>query len=155
MMKKGRPRIEFFRDPDRHELALALAYQAMGASLRGGCEIAVAAIEGLPVADNLDRRYGGHGLGLLDWRYELKVRPRAAASIEGRARGLRQKLKAYLKDAAAARWLYGASNLWLAALQPTAGTTEAALLQMGELLGEADFVRERLLPILRLRTAKK
>jgi hypothetical protein len=154
-MKKGRPRVELFGDLDRHELALALAYQAMGASLRGGCEIAVASSEGLPVAGNPDRRYGGHGLGLLDQRYELKLRRGAAASIEGRARGLRQKLKKALRDPTSAAWLYGVSNLWLLALQPSAGTTEPALLQMGDLLGEAAFVRERLLPLLRLQTAKK
>ena len=46
---RGRPKLELGRDRDRHLLALALAYRALGMSLRGGCEAAVAPAEGLPV----------------------------------------------------------------------------------------------------------
>jgi hypothetical protein len=159
MTKRRRPRLEFARDRDRHLLALALAFQALGMSRRGGCEAAVACTEGLPVADNLDRRYGGHGLRMLDWVFKMKSRPGAAATIEGRARGLRQKLKTYLKDAATARWLYQMSNVWLFAIQraaePDAARAERQLLVMAELIGETDFVRDKPLLLLRLIRTKR
>ena len=153
-MSGGRPKLELHRDADRYVLALALSYRALGMSMRGGCEAAVASTEGLPVADNLNRGHGGHGLAMLDWVFEMKRRPGAATTIAGRARGLRQKLKAYLKDDNTARWLYAMSNIWLLAVQPAAepdlARAERMLRDMAQLIGEADFVGDKPLVLLRL-----
>lgn len=157
-MKRGRPKLKFFGDRDRHLMALALAYRALGMSMRGGCEAAVASTEGLPVGLNLNRGHGGHGLNLLDWRYDLKRRPGAAATIQGRARGLRQKLKGYLRNEPAARWLYQMSKVFLFAMQPAAepdpAAAERVLLAMADLVGEAGYVRERLVPLMRMTRAR-
>lgn len=154
MSRTGRPKIEFLQDPDRHLMAMALAYKALGMSLRGGCEAAVATTEGLPVELNLNRGRGGHGMNLIDWKYELKRRPGAAATIEGRARGLRQKLKTQLKNAEAVRWLFPMSNMVLLALQRAALTdvtaVEQEIMRLAQLLGEIKYARDKLLPLARL-----
>jgi hypothetical protein len=107
----------------------------------------------MPIGPNRNRGRGGHGLKLLDWQFELKRRPGAAATIDGRARGLRQKLNKYLKDEAATRWLYEMANVFLLAMQraaePDPEAAEQKILQMAADIGEIDYVRE-ILPILRL-----
>ncbi len=160
-MKRGRPKQTLVGDPDRYLMALALSFKALGMSMRGGCEAAIATTEGLPVGDNPRHHgrawHGGRGLGLLDWRYRMKPRPGAAATIEGRARGIRRKLKVALREAGTARWLYQMSNLWLFAMQratePDPGKAEAALLSMARLIGEEAFACEHLLELLRLTRA--
>lgn len=137
MNQRGRPQLEFARDRDRHLAALALAYQVLGMSLRGGCEAAVATIEGLPAGPNLNSGRGGHGLNLLDWRYELKRRPGAAATIEGRARGLRQKIKKWQHDPAASQWLLSMRRACLMALQTAPPNPAAADREITELTGAA------------------
>ena len=98
-------------------MALTLAYWALGASKRGGCEIAVATVEGWPSGRNRKRDKGGHKLNLLDWDYDLKTKWCAAASIAGRARGLRQKIKKAIEDSVAAAWLQEMAELFLLALR--------------------------------------
>ena len=90
---RGRPPKAFAHDPDRHVMACAIAFWALGASRRGGCEIAIACIEGLPIGPRRKRGAGGHGLSMLDLEYELQTEWCGTASIEGRARGLRRKIK--------------------------------------------------------------
>ena len=107
----------FSHDPDRYVMALAIAYWALGASRRGGCEIAVASIEGWPIGPRRERDNGGHGLSLLDLEYELQTAWCGTASIEGRARGLRAKIKKALRDdPGAAAWLREMGDLFLLAL---------------------------------------
>jgi hypothetical protein len=147
---RGRPPKEFSRAPDRHLMALAVAYWALGASKRGGCEIAVATVEGWPVGRNRQRDKGGHGLNLLDWDYDLKTKWCGAATIAGRARGLRQKIEKALKDSGAAAWLQEMGELFLLALRQGAmrdRTVEDEIKRRAKALGETEFARERLLPL--------
>jgi hypothetical protein len=141
-MPRGRRKLEFRADPDRHLLALAFAYRWLGMSLRGGCEAAVATTEGLPVGPNLKRGRGGHGLNLLDWRFELKCRPGAAVTIEGRARGLRQKIKKWQRDPEAMRWLATMQRAVLLALQtwvPDPTAADAEITRLTREAGEAGY----------------
>lgn len=108
-------------------------------SLRGGCEAAVATVEGLPIARNLKRGHGGHELNLLDWVFELKRRPGAAATIEGRARGIRQKLRKWRRDPAATQWLATMRHAFLVALQTWVADPAAADAEIASL---ADFAGE-------------
>jgi hypothetical protein len=139
-------------------MALAVAYWALGASKRGGCEIAVASVEGWPNGRNRKRDKGGHGLNLLDWEYDLKTKWCATASIAGRARGLRQKIKKALKNSAAAAWLQEMGDLFLLALRQGAmrdrTAVEVEIKRRAKELGEIDFAREHLLPLHSL-TAQK
>jgi hypothetical protein len=146
--RSGRPKLEFRHDRDRHLLALALAYRTLGMSRRGGCEAAVATVEGLPVGPNLNRRRGGHGLNMLDWQFELKRRPGAAATIEGRARGLRQKIRKWQRDPEAVRWLAVMQRAWLVALQTLVppGAADAEIKKLTKQIGETAFA-ERLLAV--------
>jgi hypothetical protein len=156
---RGRPLKAFAHDPDRHLMALAISYWALGASRRGGCEIAVATVEGWPIGRNRKRDKGGHGVNLLDLEYELKRPWCATASIAGRARGLRQKIKKALKDADAAAWLQEMSELFLLALHHGAVRDHAAgeveIMRRATALGEAEFARERLLVMHALAGRKK
>lgn len=148
---RGRPPKAFSQDPDRYLMALAVAYWALGASKRGGCEIAVATVEGWPTGRNRKRDKGGHGLNLLDWQYDLKTKWCATASIAGRAGGLRQKIKKALKDSAAAAWLQEMAELFLLALRQGASrdrtAVEVEIKRRAKQLGESDFARQRLLPL--------
>jgi hypothetical protein len=146
----GRPRKAFLRDPDRFLMALALAYRALGMSLRGGCEAAVATMEGWPVGINRNRGRHGRGMNLLDWRYELKRRPGAAATIDGRARGLRQKIKNCRGDAAAVRWLGLMHLAFLAAWQVK--NMESEILQLAQAAGETEYATDKILKIRKLAT---
>jgi hypothetical protein len=146
---RGRPPKAFAHDPDRHLMACAIAYWALGASQRGGCEIAIATMEGWPIGPRRKRGSGGHGLSLLDLEYELKTLWCGTASIEGRGRGLRRKIKKALRDPAAAAWLKEMGDLFLLALHHgrDRGAGEVEIMQRAQALGEAEFARERLLPL--------
>ncbi len=138
-MRTGRPKLKFLSDPDRHLMALALAYKALGMSLRGGCEAAVATVEGLPVAPNTNRGHGGRGLIMLNWQVEPKRRPGAAATIEGRARGLRKKLKKMQRDPEASRWLLLMGFAYLVAMEPAApGDPAAEIIRLTSMAGEPE-----------------
>ena len=103
-------------------------------------------------------RQGRAGLNLLDWDYDLKTKWCAAASIAGRARGLRQKIKKAIKDSVAAAWLQEMAELFLLALRQGAirdrTAIEVEIKRRAKQLGEIDFARERLLPLHSL-TAQK
>jgi hypothetical protein len=148
---RGRPPKAFALDPDRHLMACAVAYWALGSSRRGGCEIAVASMEGWPIGPRRKRGAGGHGLNLLNLEFELRTPWCATASIAGRARGLRQKIKKALKDPSAAAWLQEMGQLFLLALghgtvrDPAAAAVE--IMRRAKELGETDFARDRLLPL--------
>jgi hypothetical protein len=147
---RGRPPKKFSHDPDRYVMALACAYWALGASRRGGCEIAVASMEGWPIGPRSKRGAGGHGLSLLDLEYELQTEWCGTASIEGRARGLRAKIKKALRDdPGAAAWLREMGDLFLLALNHgrDRGAGEAEIMRRAQALGETEFARERLLPL--------
>jgi hypothetical protein len=146
--RRGRPPRRFLDDPDRYLMALALAYWALGASQRGACEIAVATVEGKPVVRNRKRGKGGHGLNLLEWEFSL--RPGAARTIEGRARGLRRKIKQACEDDAAADWLQRMGEMHLLALRwrerrLAADQAAAEIMRQAEALGEASHARRLLL----------
>jgi hypothetical protein len=146
---RGRPPKAFAHDPDRYVMACAVAYWALGSSRRGGCEIAVASMEGWPVGPRRKRGAGRHGLSLLDLEYELQTEWCGTASIEGRARGLRAKIKKALRDPGAAAWLQEMGELFLIALRHGAerGAGADQIMLRAQALGEADFARERLLPL--------
>jgi hypothetical protein len=146
---RGRRPKTFTQDSDRYVMALAVAYWALGSSQRGGCEIAVASVEGWPVGPRGGRDKGGHGLNLLDLQYELRAPWCGTASITGRARGLRRKIKKALRDPAAAAWLKEMGDLFLLALHHgrDRGAGEVEIMQRAQALGEAEFARERLLPL--------
>jgi hypothetical protein len=147
---RGRPPKTFTHDADRYVMALAVAFWALGASRRGCCEIAVAATEGWPIGPNPKKRdKGGHGLNLLDLVYDLKTPWFLTASIAGRAGGLRRKIKKALKDPEAAAWLQEMGELFLIALRHGAerGAGADEIMRRATTLGEADFARERLLPL--------
>jgi hypothetical protein len=137
MPKRGRPRLEFRRDPDRHLMALALAYKALGMSLRGGCEAAIATTEGLPVGPNPNHGHGGHGMSMLNWRYEHHP---GAARIEGRARFLRKKLRKLQRDPEASEWLDIMRRAFVVALEAARsfdpGAVEVELVRLTKLAGE-------------------
>ncbi len=149
-MKRGRPPKIFAEDPERHLMAIAVAFWSLGASKRGGCEIAVASVEGWPVGQNTARDKGGHGLNLLEWRFELKLPHSFTATIVGRARDLRKKIKKSLRDPAAAAWLQEMAKIHLLAWGQLGApqqhlALEAEIMRRAEALGEADYGRARLL----------
>lgn len=133
----GRPPKKFLQDRDRYPMALALAYQALGMSLRGACEAAVGSTEGLITGRNFNRGRGGHGMNLIDWKYDLRHKPGAAATIDGRARGVRQKLKKANRDPNVLRWLNLMRDAFLTALQTAAPDLVAADAEIMRLAGEA------------------
>jgi hypothetical protein len=133
---RGRPPKALSDDADRHVMACAVAFWALGASKRGGCEIAIASMEAWSIGPRRKRGAGGHGLNLLDLEYELKKPWCATASIAGRARGLRQKIKKALKNPAAAAWLQEMSELFLLALHHGAVRDHAAAGNRNHATGE-------------------
>jgi hypothetical protein len=137
MPKRGRPKLEFRRDRDRHLMALALAYRALGMSLRGGCEAAIATTEGWLVGPNPSRGHGGHGMSMLDWRYEHIP---GTATIEGRARFLRKKLRKLQRDPEASGWLDIMCRAFVVALEAARsfdpGAVEIELVRLTKLAGE-------------------
>ena len=143
-MKRGRPRNTFLTDPDRYVLALAHVFRELGASRRGSIEIAVACTEGWVIG--LNTKPGrGHGLTMLDLVYELPKTVNANG-IADRARWLRRKMKAVIKDedAASLRWLAAMSGAWWIALQR--GPVRL-LLKLAESVGEIDYARDVLLRV--------
>jgi hypothetical protein len=159
-MTRGRPPKRLADDPDRHIMAIAVAYWALGASRRGGCEIAIASVDGWPVGRNSRRGKGGHGLNLIDWQYVLKEPWCRSATIQGRARGLRQKLKKALKDPTAATWLQEMAELHLLALGHQRGRArdqaevEAEIMRRAEALGETAYAGEKLRAMAELSSRK-
>jgi hypothetical protein len=144
MPKRGRPRNVFLSDPDRYVLALASVFRELGASRRGAVEIAVACTEGRVVG--LNRRPGrGHGLSMLELTYELPHTVNVNG-ITDRARELRRKMKAAIKDEdpASKRWLAAISGAWWIALQR--GPVRL-LLELAESVGELDYAHDVLLPV--------
>jgi hypothetical protein len=133
-----------------------LAYRALGMSLRGGCEAAIATTEGIPIGPNFNPGRGGHGMNLLDWRYELRHRPGAAATISGRARGLRQKIKKLRNDAVAARWLGLMRLAFLTAWQTAPldyKTADAEIMRLAAEAGETEYAADKLMTLARVARA--
>jgi hypothetical protein len=160
---RGRPRKPLAEDPDRRILALALVFREWGVTRKGAVQIAVALIEGRPVALNPkahNRRRqlikalvsgnpatrGGRGLDLLDWKFELRARPGAAATIEGRARTLSQKMRKAIEDQDAGRLLAALSLAWEAALDR--GSADQ-ILEFADRAGEREFALAVLIPLSR------
>jgi hypothetical protein len=150
--RRGRPKKKFRDDPDRFVLAVATAFAAMGTSRRGALEIAVACVQGRPVGPNLKPGWG-RGINLLDAKYQLR-RPATAATIAGRAEGLRQKIKMVLHDPDAVRWLAAMSAAVQIALEvppSVAPQAERLVLELTREVGELRFAIYRLLPLLQKR----
>jgi hypothetical protein len=147
--RRGAPAKAFRSDPDRYLLAVATAFGGMGTSRRGALEIAVAAVQGLPVGPNLKPGWG-RGINLLDAEYELR-RPASAATIAGRAEGLRQKIKKALDDPDAVKWLAAMSTAWLIALEwPPHPAAQRLMLDLAGAVGEGQFAAKVLIRLLLL-----
>jgi hypothetical protein len=144
MSGRGRPRNTFLSDPDRYPLALAHVFREMGTSRRGAVEIAVACTEGVVVGPNRPGR--GHGRTMLELAYELPGHTVNADGIADRARWLRRKMRAVVrdKDEASLRWLATMSAAWWIALQRG---PEHIILKLAESVGEADYAQDVLLPV--------
>jgi hypothetical protein len=149
---RGRPRIEFLRDPDRYLLAIAAGFPDLGTSRRGAVELAVAAVEGYAIGPN--RRPGwGRGLNLLYDEYAMRPAAGAAATIPNRSRELRRKMKRAAADPMAARWLTAMSEGLLLALgvhvpadRQNAGDL---ILELAAMVGDVPFATAVLLEIWR------
>lgn len=155
MMSKsrGRPPKAYLIDPDRHVMALAVMFQTQGCSRRGAVEIAVCSMEGLPTRPSQKPGWG-RGINLLDVEFELKRRPGAAATVAGRARTIRQKMKKWVRAdrEGATRWLTTMAQAWAVAIdlslpgRPPADELER-LATIAETAGEAEFCRNVLVPL--------
>lgn len=160
LRRRGRPRGAFLQDPDRYLLAVATVFRELGTSCSGAIEIAVAAIEGHVVGDNLKPGWG-HGLNLLYAEFAMRPRRGAASTIDSRARELRRKMKRAVKDPAAARWLAAMSEAVLLALwahapsQASGMTAGAAILELGAIVGKSEFAHEVLLALWRSESMRR
>jgi hypothetical protein len=144
-MKRGRRRKTFLSDPDRYPLALAHVFREMGMSRRSSIEIAVACTEGRVIGPNLRPRRS-HGLTMVEFAFELPGHTVNADGIADRARWLRRKMKAVIKDKDEAnlRWLATMSMAWWIAIYRR---PEHFNLELAESVGELDYAHDVLLPV--------
>ena len=168
--KRGRPAgsVPFLQDPDRYRIAFALAFQTDFHSVREGTKWLAALECGNPIippnsiAAKCPPGYQTIAFGpvreLPDGKiYNTMPRRGVAASIDGRARTLRKKIKVACesseRDPAVQKWLAHMStayllgiNIWRSADPRYVEIIRLSILQFADAVGEKSFALKHMMP---------
>jgi hypothetical protein len=155
---RGRPKMSWLQDPDRHVIALAGALNGHGQPFERALLLAWSILFGEPIQlpanllrsarrlrlSHPTRRRLGAGWTMASWKAPKIKREQAIERLS-------KKAKRFAHDPTAARWRYHVGAAWRALLNAAVMTPPAAemvIIHMMRQAGEEPFARAVMLPLL-------